>query len=183
MALWIYECNVLPSACISSAGLWSVPGDLYTTSRTALRPTQPLIQWVKRAPSVGVKRPRRETNHSPPYNADVKEWVELYFHSPSKPSWRGAQLKRSTWSLISSHFYNKNFNLERNRFSYKWLSLFRVCLTLLTSYTFNRRWTEPDSWDSIPGGAGMLLHTTAWRLALGTPLFLSNRSRVLISGM
>jgi hypothetical protein len=34
----------------------------------------------------------RESNHSPPSSAEVKEWVELYLHSPNTPSWRGAQL-------------------------------------------------------------------------------------------
>jgi hypothetical protein len=34
----------------------------------------------------------READHSPPSNAEVKEWVELYLHSPNTPSWRGAQL-------------------------------------------------------------------------------------------
>jgi hypothetical protein len=33
-----------------------------------------------------------EAGHSPPSSADVKEWVELYLHSPNTPSWRGAQL-------------------------------------------------------------------------------------------
>jgi hypothetical protein len=28
-----------------------------------------------------------------PSSAEVKEWVELYLHSPSTPLWRGAQLK------------------------------------------------------------------------------------------
>jgi hypothetical protein len=28
-----------------------------------------------------------------PSNAEVKECVELYLHSPNTPSWRGAQLK------------------------------------------------------------------------------------------
>jgi hypothetical protein len=31
----------------------------------------------------------------PPSSTEVKECVELYFHSPSMPSWRGAQLKHS----------------------------------------------------------------------------------------
>jgi hypothetical protein len=35
----------------------------------------------------------READHSPPSSAEVKEWVELYFHFPNTPSWRGAQLK------------------------------------------------------------------------------------------
>jgi hypothetical protein len=34
----------------------------------------------------------READHSPPSSAGVEEWVELYLHSPSAPSWRGAQL-------------------------------------------------------------------------------------------
>jgi hypothetical protein len=56
---------------------------LFTTaSRTALWPTQPPAQWVAGAFSLGVKRPEREANHSPPSSAEVKEWVELYLHSP-----------------------------------------------------------------------------------------------------
>jgi hypothetical protein len=34
----------------------------------------------------------READHSSPSSAEVKEWVELYLHSPNTPSWRGAQL-------------------------------------------------------------------------------------------
>jgi hypothetical protein len=34
----------------------------------------------------------READHSPPSSVEVKEWVELYLHSLSTPSWRGAQL-------------------------------------------------------------------------------------------
>jgi hypothetical protein len=34
----------------------------------------------------------READHSPPSSAEVKEWVELYLHSPNTPSWHGAQL-------------------------------------------------------------------------------------------
>jgi hypothetical protein len=40
--------------------------------------------------SPGVKRLGREADHSPPSSAEVKEWVELYLHSPNTPSWRGA---------------------------------------------------------------------------------------------
>jgi hypothetical protein len=46
---------------------------LFTTaSRPALGPTKPLIQWVTRALSPGVKRPWREADHSPPSSAEVK---------------------------------------------------------------------------------------------------------------
>jgi hypothetical protein len=44
-----------------------------TASRTALGPTQPPIQWVPRALSLGVKRPGREADHSPLSSAEVKE--------------------------------------------------------------------------------------------------------------
>jgi hypothetical protein len=66
---------------------------LITASRRALGPTQPPIQWVPGALSLGVKRPGREADHLHPSSAEVKEWVELYIHSPNTPSWRGAQLK------------------------------------------------------------------------------------------
>jgi hypothetical protein len=43
--------------------------------------------------SLGVKRPGREADHSPPSNAQVKECVQLYLHFPNTSAWRGAQLK------------------------------------------------------------------------------------------
>jgi len=51
-----------------------------------VRPTQPPIQWVPGALSPGVKRPGRETDHSPPSSTVVKECVELYFHSTNTSS-------------------------------------------------------------------------------------------------
>jgi hypothetical protein len=42
----------------------------------------------------------READHSPPYSAEVKEWVELYLYSPSAPSWRGAQLGGAQGQLL-----------------------------------------------------------------------------------
>jgi hypothetical protein len=50
----------------------------------------PPIQWVPGVPTLGVKRPDREADHSLPSNAEVKERVELYFHSLSTSLWRGA---------------------------------------------------------------------------------------------
>jgi hypothetical protein len=35
----------------------------------------------------GVKRPGRGVDHSPPPSAEVKESVELYLYSLSRPSW------------------------------------------------------------------------------------------------
>jgi len=51
-------------------------------SRPALRPTQPPIQWVP-----GLERPGRGVDHPPPSSAEVKEKVELYLCSPSRPLW------------------------------------------------------------------------------------------------
>jgi hypothetical protein len=43
-----------------------------TASRPELGPTQPPIQRIPWALSLGVKRPRREADHSPPSSAEVK---------------------------------------------------------------------------------------------------------------
>jgi hypothetical protein len=59
------------------------------SSRPALRPTQSSIQWIPAAVSPGVKRPRREADHSPPTSADIKKtWV--YTLLPHTSSWRSA---------------------------------------------------------------------------------------------
>jgi len=43
------------------------------TSRPLLQPIQPSIQWILRAISLLMKRPRREFNHYPPTNVEVKD--------------------------------------------------------------------------------------------------------------
>jgi hypothetical protein len=47
---------------------------LFTTavSRLALGPTQPPIQWIQGALSLGVKQPDHEDDHSPPSSAKAK---------------------------------------------------------------------------------------------------------------
>jgi hypothetical protein len=53
------------------------------SSRPALGPTQPPIQWVPGALSPGVKLPGRKANHSPPTSAEVtKMWVYQYTSTP-----------------------------------------------------------------------------------------------------
>jgi hypothetical protein len=44
-----------------------------TATRMAQGPTQPPIQWVLGALSLGLKRPGCEADHSPPFSAEVKE--------------------------------------------------------------------------------------------------------------
>jgi hypothetical protein len=59
---------------------------LFTTmSKMALGSILPPIQWVPGALSLGVKRPGREADYSPPSSAEVKECVALYLHSPNMP--------------------------------------------------------------------------------------------------
>jgi hypothetical protein len=59
-----------------SGGFRSRPGLeiflLTNVSMPALEPTQPPIQWISGALSIGVKRPGREADHSPPSSAEVK---------------------------------------------------------------------------------------------------------------
>jgi len=57
--------------------------------------TQPSIQWVSGALTLGVKRLRREADRSPPSSAKVKECV----HSRNTPSWRGVHLKNTETTL------------------------------------------------------------------------------------
>jgi hypothetical protein len=47
----------------------------------------------------------REPDHSPPSSTEVKEWVELYLHSPNTPSWRGAQLGGAQGQLTYYYFF------------------------------------------------------------------------------
>jgi hypothetical protein len=49
----------------------------------------------------------READHSPPSSAEVKEWVELYLHSPSTPSWRGAGLGGAQGQLFFTEILNQ----------------------------------------------------------------------------
>jgi hypothetical protein len=60
-----------------------------TTSRLALAPAQPPIQWVPGALSQGVKQPRCEAEHSPPPNAEGKTGGFIP-PLPHSSLWRGA---------------------------------------------------------------------------------------------
>jgi hypothetical protein len=71
-----------------------------------LESTQPPIQWVPEALSLGIKRPGREADHSPPSSDVVKECVELYLHSSNTPSWSVAQLQKK------KHMENITFNSD-----------------------------------------------------------------------
>jgi hypothetical protein len=68
----------------SRRGLEIFPFD--TAFRPVLGPIQPPIQWVPGSLSLGVKRPGREADYSPPSSAQVKECVESYLHFHNAPS-------------------------------------------------------------------------------------------------
>jgi hypothetical protein len=84
---------------------------------TALGPTQPPIKLVPEVLSLAVKRPGREPDHSPPSSTEVKECVELYLHSPSTPSWRGAQLE-NTEKTLPFYLYLYIFRAREHRSVY-----------------------------------------------------------------
>jgi hypothetical protein len=75
------------------------------TCRTALEPSQPPIQWVAGAFSLGVKLLEHE---APPSSAEVKECVKLYLYSPNMPSWCGAQLKKNTGTTLLFTLFRMN---------------------------------------------------------------------------
>jgi hypothetical protein len=91
---------------------------LFTTaSRTALGPTQPPIQWVPGALSLGVKQLGREAGSSPPSSVEGKEWVELYHPSHNTSSWRDAQLK-AQGQLCFYIYTNWQFSVAGNGIVY-----------------------------------------------------------------
>jgi hypothetical protein len=101
--------------------------------RPALGPTQPPVQWVPRALSLGIKRTGREADHSLPSNAEVKECVELYLHSLNMSSWRGAELSTGTTLLLLLHdTRNKDFFGNKHSDAYSCGAVTVVKLTVLS---------------------------------------------------
>jgi hypothetical protein len=58
---------------------------MYYPSKPAMGLAQPSFHWVPEF-SPGVKRPGRGVDHPSLFIAEVKERVELYHYSPSRPS-------------------------------------------------------------------------------------------------
>jgi hypothetical protein len=54
----------------------------------------------------------RQAHHSPPSNAEVKEWVELQLHSPNTLSWRGAELGGPQGQLFTYLFRGAGYSLK-----------------------------------------------------------------------
>jgi hypothetical protein len=67
---WATGCKIGVLGFDSQRGMGTFP--YLTASRTAQRPTQPPIQWISGALSLGIKWPGRESDHSSPSSAAVK---------------------------------------------------------------------------------------------------------------
>jgi hypothetical protein len=55
-------------------------------SRPALGPIQP-TNTMGTAPSSGIKGLRSGVDHQPPFSAEVREILQVYLYTPSRPSW------------------------------------------------------------------------------------------------
>jgi hypothetical protein len=88
-------------------------------SRTALRHTQPPIQWVPGALSLGVKRPGREADHSSPSSAEIKNaWS--YISTP--------QYVFMAWCLVK----------HRDNFTFTFTQTLTHVLSLGTAFLENK---------------------------------------------
>jgi hypothetical protein len=122
-----------------------------TMSRLALGPTQHPIQWEPEVFSLGIKRPGREADHSPPPSAEIKECVELYLHSLNTSSLRGAYFSTETTSHFT--FYKMYTKLHTG------IPIRSGTRTLNTMFTIPRHF-EPD--ESNRRVHTLLLQHTFW---------------------
>jgi hypothetical protein len=109
-----------------STGLWTgwsgigVPGRmgvfLFTTlSRLALGPTQPVIQWVPGALSLGVKQPGHEAGHSPPSSAKVKNaWRYISTPQYAFRAWCSVKSTETTFFTFTLMF-TEHYVLQQKR--------------------------------------------------------------------
>jgi hypothetical protein len=86
-------------------------------SRTALGPTQPLIQWVLGVLSLGIKWPGREADHSPPSSAEVKNgWSYTSIPQCAFMAWCLVKHRDNfTFTLI----FQWNLNMKDNYMTYR----------------------------------------------------------------
>jgi hypothetical protein len=73
-------------------------------SRTALGSTQPPIQWVPGALSLGVKWPGHEANHSPPSSSEAKnEWRSTSTPQYAVLAWCSAKAQGELYLYLYRH--------------------------------------------------------------------------------
>jgi hypothetical protein len=86
---------------------------LFTTSSTpGLGPTQPPIQWVPRALSLGVKWPGREVDHSPSSSAVVNNaWRYTSTPPYTFMEWCSVKKHRDNFTFSFTLLYDELFHL------------------------------------------------------------------------
>jgi len=95
--------------------------------------------------SLGVKRPGREADHLPSSNAEIKECVELYLHSPNTPSWHGTRLKHEenlTFTCTFTFIIYSSITVYPSVFFAILLALFAsmfICLKIRIRYCTDNR--------------------------------------------
>jgi hypothetical protein len=89
---------------------------LYTTvSRPSLGPTQPPIQWVAGAFSLGVKRPGRKADHSPPCSAEVKNaWSYTSTLQYAFTTWCLVEAQGQLYLYLAVHWWLLSFQCYRH---------------------------------------------------------------------
>jgi hypothetical protein len=114
-----------------------------TASRPALGPTPPPIQWVLAAPSLDVKRPGREADHSPPSSVEVNN---AWSYTPTPT------ISLMAWCSVKASY------------------LFRVTLTFWRAETIGRRSQSSKNFSStrkLTGNCVSLANATyfiVWKL-------------------
>jgi hypothetical protein len=126
---------------------------LFTTaSRKALGPTQPPIQWVPGALSLGVKQLGREVDHSPPSSAEVKN---VWSYTSTLPiRLHGVVLSYSTGTTLPFTFYLYSYTKKSLGFFFH-----------LSTTTWRRigewRYSSIHSWPQHLRGISDQLHVPA----------------------
>jgi hypothetical protein len=94
----------------------------FSSSRQALWPTQPPIQWVAGGLSSGVKRPGREAHQSRPTSAEVKIKCGSIHPLPHTSSWLSAYLvkQRDIYTFLNTQLgttsnYSATGNLHNSQ--------------------------------------------------------------------
>jgi hypothetical protein len=77
---------------------------LFPNKHTGSQATQPPMQWVPWAVSLGVKKQGHKTDHSPPYSAEVKNGGAI-LPLPHTSSWHGACLIKTGITLLLPLFF------------------------------------------------------------------------------
>jgi hypothetical protein len=121
---------------------------LFTTaSRPVLDPTQPPIQWVLWALSLGVKRPAREADHSPQSSAEVTNaWSYTSTPQYASIAWCSVKSQGQLYLYLSPFILQMSSHIPVSyslpRFKYLWLvNNMNAALPYIHKYVKQTAWT------------------------------------------